>query len=88
MYIFSINESKTSRNSFFFSPGEILWSLLSSEGINESLFKHIGETMKRGEFVPRDLVVDLVVNAIGGFPIEIKTEIRYHIICCYHNFIR
>ena len=42
--------------------------------------------MKRGEFVPRDLVVDLVVNAIGGFPIEIKTEIRYHIICCYHNF--
>ena len=88
VYIFSINGSKTSRNSFFFSPGEILWSLLSSEGINESLFKHIGETMKRGEFVPRDLVVDLVVNAIGGFPIEIKTEIRYHIICCYHNFIR
>ena len=25
---------------------------------------------------------------LGGFPIEIKTEIRYHIICCYHNFIR
>ena len=24
----------------------------------------------------------------GGFPIEIKTKIRYHIICCYHNSIR
>ena len=24
----------------------------------------------------------------GGFLIEIKTEIRYHIICCYHNFLR
>ena len=23
----------------------------------------------------------------GGFPIEIKTKIRYLIICCYHNFI-
>ena len=25
---------------------------------------------------------------IGGFPIEIKTKIRYLIICCYHIFIR
>ena len=28
------------------------------------------------------------LKVIGGFSIEIKTEIRYHIICCYHNFIR
>ena len=26
-------------------------------------------------------------DTTGGFPIEIKTKIRYHIICCY-NFIR
>ena len=25
---------------------------------------------------------------IGGFPIEIKTKVRYHKICCYHNFVR
>ena len=24
---------------------------------------------------------------LGGFPNEIKTKIRYLIICCYHNFI-
>ena len=23
----------------------------------------------------------------GGFPFKIKTKIRHHIICCYHNFI-
>ena len=26
-------------------------------------------------------------SRLGGFPIEIKTKIRYLIICCYHNFI-
>ena len=25
-------------------------------------------------------------KTVGGFPIEIKTKIRYHMICCYHNF--
>ena len=25
---------------------------------------------------------------IGGFPNEIKTKIRYLIICCYHIFIK
>ena len=25
---------------------------------------------------------------IGGFPIEIKTKLKYLIICCYRNFIR
>ena len=24
---------------------------------------------------------------LGGFPIEIKTKIRYLTICCYHNFM-
>ena len=24
--------------------------------------------------------------SLGGFPIEIKTKVRYHIICCYHIF--
>ena len=30
----------------------------------------------------------LLMQALGGFPIEIKTEIRYHIIFCYRNFTR
>ena len=29
-----------------------------------------------------------VGNIVGGFPIEIKTKIRYLIICCCHIFIR
>ena len=24
----------------------------------------------------------------GGFPMKIKSKIRYHIICWYHNFMR
>ena len=28
----------------------------------------------------------IFVHSLGGFPIEIKTRIRYHVICCYHNF--
>ena len=31
-------------------------------------------------------MVRLYFNLVGAFPIEIKTKIRYHIICCYHNF--
>ena len=33
----------------------------------------------------KDLTAIFIVS-IRGFPIEIKTEIRYLIICCYHNF--
>ena len=29
---------------------------------------------------------DSIRLVIGGFPIKIKTKIRYHIICCYHIF--
>ena len=28
----------------------------------------------------------LYLIPVGGFPIEIRTKIRYQIICCYHNF--
>ena len=28
-----------------------------------------------------------VIYTIGGFPNEIKTKIRYLIICCYHDFM-
>ena len=27
------------------------------------------------------------IDLKGGFPIEIKTEIRYHIICCYGSWL-
>ena len=36
---------------------------------------------------PHTLVKSEVTEPIGGFPNEIKTKIRYLIICCYDNFI-
>ena len=50
------------------SAGELLWSLLSIEGRghkNEAgMVKRVGDAMKQGDFVARDLIVDLIVNAI------------------------
>ena len=42
----------------------------------------------------RITILQVITNALrttgvkGGFPIEIKTKIRYLNICCYHIFTR
>ena len=51
-------------------------------------FRAIGKPIEKSNLPSKKLYHFSMGATIGGFPIEIKTKIRYLIICCYHNFIR
>ena len=77
-------ESLFVRMDFTLSTVVNLWNFKMK--VDFYIFSYFDEFFRHFHFLNCYLNFPFVI--IGGFPIENKTEIRYHIFCCYHNFIR